>query len=1339
MLVAVAVLAAVFVSTFSIDLGRFPQLKRLAEQYASRRLERPFHIGGLSAELATGKFVLTDVEIEGPPGERPFFTARTIKVGMPWGALFGKELVVEVRMSHWTMLIEQWPGRNNMPRFASRNPSTGPSMLTKTARFVYGDHGTFTLDDHTAPWSVVAPNVDFRLVRATYLGPYVGTASFNQGTVQIQNFLPMRAAVTTRFSLDGSVVTLRHMDLLTDGAVSHINGIVDFSKGPEQTYNVSSEVDFARMRELFFSNETWRVSGQGHFAGIFHLFKGGRDLTGDFTSERATVNGADFTNLHGSLVWLPNRFAVTHADADFYGGGTRFTYAIAPIGTPIGATQTFAADYDRVDLGALFTRLFDVKALPVEGQARGHLDLAWPSGRLHTGLQGRGETVVTAPTGVTLAAAALPAVVPIVGPEPGQFDPRRPLARLPVGGTLAYQIDADGLTFDESTIATPSTHIAFHGRRLHDGQATLSFHATSTDVQASDRLFTAIMEASGQPTDAVDVGGYGTFDGAMTGSFASPRIEGNFAGDAMRAWRVDSWGSAKGHVVIQNRYLDLTDGVIARGPGVIRANGRFSLGYPRKDHGEEMNARVSLTRWPLADLKAAFELTDWPVDATVGAVDVQLHGPYKGLFGGGKMRLDDGVAWRESFKTATGDLTLDGTGMQIDNLQMTKGPDLGSMAGSAYINWASTYWFKATGTKIPVESLDNFKIPRAPLSGVLAFTASGEGAFASPSYRVHAEVPDLSAGDEGIGAANADLKVDGDTLTIEQLEVNSTRLHLRGHGQLTMNDLYDAKNLEFSFQNSSLDPYLKFVKFPERMSPPPRAVIGGSVRMQGPLRDYTRWSVDARLDAASLSLWEYELQNDGQLHLTFEDNVVKIERFALTGRDTKLELTGSVSVADAQINVTAKGEANLEILKSPNLTTASGTATISAEIKGPIKDPTFAGTADLVNGSLRYIAMPQRITDLHGQVVFDARRIDASGLRARMGDGDVMFGGYVTLKEYYPDEFNLTATGRGMRLRYPKGFSSLVDVPNLALTGPVSSPTLSGNVTVISAAYGRQIGTDVLSLAAAAAAGGTTAVQGEAAPVETGYPLQYNIHIHAEPSTLVIDNKPLALIEGGGDLTVSGTFDRPVLLGQLDITRGDINWNGNHYVIRAGSIEFSDPQKIDPYFTVEGEVHPRAPGQTYVVTIGAAGTLGNLKPTIASDPWLSDYDIVRLLLGEAPNVGSAEQAALRSPQEQQAKMIQALTAQMIASPISSRVGSVFGHVTGAPSVVITPNLGSETMRVILGQQINSKAFLTYMRTLNSSQSDVILLEYEQSDRFSWILSRNEDRTLALDFRIRYVF
>ena len=53
----------------------------------------------------------------------------------------------------------------------------------------------------------------------------------------------------------------------------------------------------------------------------------------------------------------------------------------------------------------------------------------------------------------------------------------------------------------------------------------------------------------------------------------------------------------------------------------------------------------------------------------------------------------------------------------------------------------------------------------------------------------------------------------------------------------------------------------------------------------------------------------------------------------------------------------------------------------------------------------------------------------------------------------------------------------------------------------------------------------------------------------------------------------------------------------------------------------------------------------------------------------------------------------------------------------------------------IGKRISDRVYLTYARSLSSSERDeIILLEYDQSDRLGWVLSQNEDRTYALEVR-----
>jgi hypothetical protein len=110
--------------------------------------------------------------------------------------------------------------------------------------------------------------------------------------------------------------------------------------------------------------------------------------------------------------------------------------------------------------------------------------------------------------------------------------------------------------------------------------------------------------------------------------------------------------------------------------------------------------------------------------------------------------------------------------------------------------------------------------------------------------------------------------------------------------------------------------------------------------------------------------------------------------------------------------------------------------------------------------------------------------------------------------------------------------------------------------------------------------------------------------------------------------------------------------------------------------------------------------------------------------------------------------MQTVAATLLVSPISSRVGEVFERTLALDTVQITPMIYNDvafqqlnpSARITLGKRISPRVFLTYSRTLgnSSAQDEIILIEYDQNDRVSWVLSRNENRTFALDFRIRYV-
>ena len=104
------------------------------------------------------------------------------------------------------------------------------------------------------------------------------------------------------------------IDLVTDGAVSNDDrrGRI-WRTGPSSSIRSSRQIQFPKQREIFFARDKFSLFGEGDFTGTFHMFKGGRELKGDFTSALAGVNDYRFPNLEGSVVWVRDRMEVTRA------------------------------------------------------------------------------------------------------------------------------------------------------------------------------------------------------------------------------------------------------------------------------------------------------------------------------------------------------------------------------------------------------------------------------------------------------------------------------------------------------------------------------------------------------------------------------------------------------------------------------------------------------------------------------------------------------------------------------------------------------------------------------------------------------------------------------------------------------------------------------------------------------------------------------------------------------------------------------------------------------------------------------------------------------------------
>jgi translocation and assembly module TamB len=399
--------------------------------------------------------------------------------------------------------------------------------------------------------------------------------------------------------------------------------------------------------------------------------------------------------------------------------------------------------------------------------------------------------------------------------------------------------------------------------------------------------------------------------------------------------------------------------------------------------------------------------------------------------------------------------------------------------------------------------------------------------------------------------------------------------------------------------------------------------------------------------------------------------------------------------------------------------------------------------------------MPASLDAINGTMTFDAGGVRLDSITATMGEGTVQFGGRIGFDGYAPSDLNVTARGQDVHLRYPEGVRSIVDA-DLAVTGSVRAPVLGGNVTVKSAVWARRLDTpgSIFDLASRRSGGGGGAPVSGAEP-PTSVPLKYDVQI-VVPSTLRVETNLVRLV-ADADLNLRGTYDRPVLFGHGDIERGEVIFEGQRYRITHGSIDFTNPARIEPFFDVEAETNVRVPGQTYRVTVGATGTVDQLRPVVASDPPLPTADVLALLFSDVARSRNTQQdlapelRALQNPTQAQTDILAARATQAIAAPLSSEVGKVVEQTFGVDTFQLTPSFVdpnsaqtsrlNPTARVTIGKRISDRVYFTFSRSLGATLNDqILLLEIEESDRLSWILSRNEDSgTYALEFRVRHTF
>jgi translocation and assembly module TamB len=458
--------------------------------------------------------------------------------------------------------------------------------------------------------------------------------------------------------------------------------------------------------------------------------------------------------------------------------------------------------------------------------------------------------------------------------------------------------------------------------------------------------------------------------------------------------------------------------------------------------------------------------------------------------------------------------------------------------------------------------------------------------------------------------------------------------------------------------------------------------------------------------------------------IEYTGRTVQVRQAHLVGKETDLTIGGTLQLEPRQAwDLKVLGNLDLGILQSFNENLlSSGTSVINASVRGTLTDPQISGRTELKKASFYLTDFPNGIDNANGVILFDRRRATIERLQANTGGGDLVLTGFVGFGG--PElVYQLQARAESVRIRYPEGVSTTANA-SLTFSGATSKSLLTGVVTVVRAGFNPQ--TDIASVLASGPAPVVT--PGLQNPLMRGIAL--DIRVETAPNLQILTSLTRDL-QAEADLRVRGTAARPVVLGRVLVSQGEIQFFGNRYTINRGEVEFFNPVRIEPVVNLDLETRVRG----VLVNISFNGPLNRLNVAYRSDPPLQSADIIALLaVGRAP--GSNAVFASGSNVLNQGFLGSStnnLLGQAVAAPISSRLQRFFG----VSRLKIDPSLTGLTAvpqaRLTVEQQISRDVTLTYVTNLAQTNQQIMRLEWDINRSWSVVAVREENGIFGVDF------
>jgi len=1287
------------------------------------------------------QFEFDDLTIHGleEPGDIPYAHVDHARVSAKIISIFGREISLrELYIEHPVVHLIVYPdGSTNQPAPKKGSGAGNAVQQLFSARIerLRVSQGVLVLNQQRIPLDLSADEVTAGMMYMAKPQPsYAGSVRAGSLLLHHPGYPQVLSQAETNFTISNNQLKVSSLRWSSGKSKFEATGtLVDFHNPRlDATYRGTLELSqlskILGIRELRSGIVELNGSGRYHSSEDFFSFGKLVLKDGEYSAPDLRLSNVDASSDFSVAV---DRISLTKLNGRALGGSFNGNAAIThwsktPPKTGFSSGK-LTQNVKREQQGILELSLSDISlsrglsALLSPRSPMNQLGIAsTASGKMHMQWTG---SLSNADTTIDLDARAIPA----------------PSGQLPLTGSVhaVYHGRNDRIDVAGVNLASRATRISATGAIGKESQLRLSVN--TSDLSEIDSV-AHVLSGERQSIPAM-VHGQASFNGTLTGKLTEPNISGRLQAtdfdttivaenpppgseqkkpaEPPTAPHMMHWDSFAGDVTYSPSLVTARNILLKRGAAQISGSASTTLSNGRLQPDSRIDARLRAHDADVQEMQSLAGI-QYPVTGKVNG-EAHVSGTLENLSGVGHMQIAGGTIYGEPYRSFSTDVQFQGKQVELRNLILQQNGGRAS-GGGRYNFDTKAFAFNITGSNFDLAHLSRLQTKKLSIGGNADFVGSGSGTIASPTINANVSVTGLLLGGEPAGNFHATAVTRG------------TDLHLEGHteAQLASAQVSGDVHLRSDFPGEihldlaklTFDPLLR-AYLPGKVTG--HSAVSGKFVLRGPLKRPQDIAIEGNVDQFEADVQHIKLHNEGPIRFSVSKQVANVEQMRIVGTDTDITGTGKVELAgDGRLDLHANGRMNLGILQTVNpAVSSSGQMTFTVNATGKLNDPSFVGNVQIANGAIAFVDLPNGLSEINGSLNFDRNRLRVQRLNARSGGGDLVLGGYVTYSNGL--FFDLTATGRDIRIRYPEGVSSQATA-DLRLVGNAQNSVLSGDVTVTR--FGLTPQFDLASY-----------VQRAKQPTNPPSPnslvdnIRLDVHIVSTPELRV--ETSMARVSGDVDIRLRGTAARPGVLGRVSIAEGDITFNSTTYHLERGDVLFANPVRIEPVVNVEASARVR----DYDITLGFHGTPEKLNVTYRSEPPLPSSDIIALLAfgrtrREAEGQVSGPQSVTSDTYAESAS--NAILGEALNAAVSSRVQKLFG----ISRIKIDPNLGgtgtegNPNARLTVEQQISKNVTVTYLTNLSQYAQEVLQVEYNINKSVALVAVRDYTGVLAIDLRIR---